>query len=57
MQILLSWLKTFCFLQAAKFNKIAKELHRKNPGMSTSELNQSLQQQMDMTTEIWLPPI
>ncbi|XP_050309919.1 probable tubulin polyglutamylase TTLL2 [Anthonomus grandis grandis] len=40
-----------------KFNKIAKELVKTHPAASESQLSEFLQQEMDITGEIWIPPL
>lgn len=40
-----------------KFNKIAKDLVKKHPAASESQLSEFLQQEMDITGDIWIPPL
>lgn len=40
-----------------KFTKCAKDLAKNHPTASECQLNEFLQQEMDMSGEIWIPPI
>ncbi|XP_018564642.1 probable tubulin polyglutamylase TTLL2 [Anoplophora glabripennis] len=40
-----------------KFTKTAKDLARKHPSASESQLSEFLQDEMDITGDIWIPPI
>ncbi|CAG9771181.1 unnamed protein product [Ceutorhynchus assimilis] len=40
-----------------KFNKVAKDLVKKHPAASESQLSEFLQQEMDITGDIWIPPL
>ncbi|XP_030749524.1 probable tubulin polyglutamylase TTLL2 isoform X2 [Sitophilus oryzae] len=40
-----------------KFNKITKELVKRHPAASESQLSEFLQQEMDISGDIWIPPV
>ena len=40
-----------------KFTKSAKDLAKNHPTASECQLNEFLQQEMDMSGEIWIPPV
>lgn len=44
-------------LDVTRFTRIAKELFKNHPSASECQLNEFLQQQMEMTGEIWIPPV
>lgn len=40
-----------------KFTRTAKELAKKHPAASECQLTEYLQTEMDMTGDVWIPPL